>query len=325
MSSTKNIFEKSLKDKKIDKDSVTRENIGDLVSFVIEEDTKVYNKELMELIREEERINNRIKAKYSNLQRRYRDLFSNIDAYLKDSKDYDNYVGKLKRLKFRYLDTSDLVEETLEVSLVEALNDNDFDLQIEFLIKDTIIKILRQDYITSLRVENLIYRVIYKVLELCEIYPFKRDVVLLSTIKGAYEAISYSIKRFKKIINMQLFDDNSVDYENMIKSIDNSHNLFVSVIEGFINNEEIDKDTRESLKKALSNSNLKVEHMLSLSKDTFEDIKGKVYDSFSLNQAKVHYDEDVLSRIKSKIKAYSAKDMVDKDKISKIISNIIKK
>ena len=191
-----NALEKST----INLNDLSLEDIKELTSTIVEEETKTLQSEVEDLLAQKENIERALEKKSDALQEVKYEIFNTLEE---EANENENILHALHQIKLQSIDLYDILSETVESAIITALEkeqETEVDNSLKEVIKDITYEVIKEGSLNTIRVRKILSTILATALEVAEAAPTKADSLLRLTLKGMRSGLIKSINRFKQRI-----------------------------------------------------------------------------------------------------------------------------
>lgn len=224
-----NALEKST----INFNNLSLEDIKELTSTIVEEETRTLQSEVEDLLAQKENIERALEKKSDALQEVKYEIFNTLE---KEAKANEDILHALHQIKLQSIDLYDILSETVESAIITALEkeqETELDNSLKEVIKDITYEVIKEGSLNTIRVRKILSTVLATALEVAEAAPTKADSLLRLTLKGMRSGLIKSINRFKKRIAFMPIEAKHIlieDYDTIIEDLNQTDTLFSQII-----------------------------------------------------------------------------------------------
>jgi predicted RNA-binding protein with EMAP domain len=281
----------SIKDLKLDINSLNLSEVKALTSSIIKVETKKLHSELDELLLKKEQLEIALEKKSSELQGVKYSIFNTLETLVKNNDE--DILSKLHQAKLQSIDLFELLSDTVESAILTALEkskDNEAAKMIEEIIKELTYETIKEGTLNTIRVRKILSTILHSAISIAEATPNTSEMILEATLKGMRSGLLHSIDRFKKRLAFMPLEAKHIlieDYDTIMEDLNQTDTLFLQVVQTQANESE------ESTRKILVDINKKMHHdleeLVHMSKETATIMKNKVSDfaKTALNKADI--------------------------------------
>ncbi|DAB28819.1 MAG: hypothetical protein A2513_11445 [Sulfurimonas sp. RIFOXYD12_FULL_33_39] len=254
----------------IEFDKLNLNEIKEVASSIINENTKSLKDELEELLLQKEHIERNLEKKSHELQEAKYKIFDELEALI--DKDDTHSLSKLHQAKLQLIDLFDLLSETVESAIITALEkskDSEANEIIEEVIKELTYETIKEGTLNTIRVRKILSTILHSSINIAEASPNISEEILEATLKGMRAGLLQSIDRFKKrLVYMPLEAKHILieDYDTIMEDLNQSDTLFLQVVQTQAN--ESDLSTRKILIELNNKMHYDLEELIHVSKET---------------------------------------------------------
>jgi len=224
-----NALEKST----INFNDLSLEDIKELTSTIVEEETRTLQSEVEDLLAQKENIERALEKKSDALQEVKYEIFNTLE---KEAKANEDILHALHQIKLQSIDLYDILSETVESAIITALEkeqETELDNSLKEVIKDITYEVIKEGSLNTIRVRKILSTILATALEVAEAAPTKADSLLRLTLKGMRSGLIKSINRFKKRIAFMPIEAKHIlieDYDTIIEDLNQTDTLFSQII-----------------------------------------------------------------------------------------------
>lgn len=254
----------------IDPNKLSTAEIKTIVSTILELETKQLHDEVELLVAQKEKIEREIERKSQQLQDTKYKLFDAMEAILDESDEAA--LAKLHQVKLQTIDLFDILEETVESTIVAAL-EKEADIEIEEMLKEAMKELsyeaIREGSLNTIRIRKILSTILQSAIDVAEAQPIKAKEILSPTIKGMRGGLYASIERFKQSLAYMPIEAKHIlieDYDTIIEDLNSTDVLFMQVIQ--TKADESSEAVKKAIEQIQKEMKFDIEELLRLSKET---------------------------------------------------------
>ena len=274
--STKKRVTTALEKTHINLDKLADEELKEVATTFVEEETKKLTKEVDELLAQKEAIERELEKKSEELQEVKYEVFHVLEENLPPK---SQTLIKLHQIKLQSIDLYDILSEMVESAIITALEkDTDGDI-LEYtseVIKEITYESIKEGSLNTIRVRKILSTILATAIDVSEASPNRAHDILKATLKGMRSGLIKSIERFKKRIAYMPVEAKHIlieDYDTIIEDLNQTDTLFSQVI--IVQASESSQTIRTILMDLNKEMHYDLEELILISKETAEIIKEK--------------------------------------------------
>ncbi|MDX9814075.1 MAG: DUF6781 family protein [Sulfurimonas sp.] len=236
--------------------------------------------ELNHLLVQKEQIDIAIEKKMSEIQDAKYMLFAELESEASD----ESYLSKLHQIKLQSIDLYDVLSETTQSAIIEAIErykaSEAFSF-IEEMIKELTYETIKEGELNTLRVRKILSTILNASIEVAEATPNQLDGILESSLRGMRSGLVLSIDRFKKRLEFMPLEAKHIlirDYDTIMQDLNHTDVIFSQVIYSSAN--ESESITKKALQEINNKMRYDLEELVHISKETAIAMK-KRFSSFA--------------------------------------------
>jgi hypothetical protein len=271
---------------KLLKEDITLQEIKDITSSIIDEETKSLRDELEDLIKQKELIERSIEKKSEELQEVKYTIFNSIENEMQDNVEM---IAKLHKVKLQSIDLYDILSEMVESAIITTLEkdaDGDISETTTEVIKEITFESIKEGSLNTIRVRKILSTILQSAIDISEATPNRAKEILNATLKGMRAGLIKSIDRFKKRLAFMPVEAKHIlieDYDTIIEDLNQTDTLFSQVV---LNQ---GSQSTQAIRTILIDLNKEMkydlEELVHISKETAEVMKDK-FSNFAKNAVK---------------------------------------
>ena len=254
----------------IDPNKLSIAEIKAIASTILELETKELHDELELLVAKKERIEREIERKSQQLQETKYKLFDAMEQLLDEGDEAA--LAKLHQLKLQTIDLFYILEETVESTIVAAL-EKEAEIEFEEMLKEAIKELsyeaIREGSLNTMRIRKILATILQGAIDIAEADTVKAKEILTPTIKGMRSGLYASIERFKQSLAYIPIEAKHIlieDYDTIIEDLSAADVLFMQVLQ--TKAEESSKPVADAIEQIQKEMKFDLEELLHLSKET---------------------------------------------------------
>jgi len=274
--STKKRVITALEKAEIDLEKLPEQELKEVTTTFIEEETKKLTKEVDELLAKKEAIERELEKKSEALQDIKYEVFHVLEEKVTPQ---SQTLIKLHQLKLQSIDLYDILSEMVESAIITALEkDTDGDI-LEYtseVIKEITYEAIKEGSLNTIRVRKILSTILATAIDVAEASPNRAQDILKATLKGMRSGLIKSIDRFKKRIAFMPVEAKHIlieDYDTIIEDLNQTDTLFSQVI--IVQASESSQTIRTILMDLNKEMRYDLEELILISKETADIIKEK--------------------------------------------------
>jgi len=267
---------KNIDQEKLHNEDITLEEMREITTSIIKENTKLLRTELEELLKQKELIDRSIEKKSEELQDKKCELFNKIEQEIGSN---ETIIAKLHQVKLQSIDLYDMLSEMVESAIITALEkdgDGDITEATTEVIKEITFESIKEGSLNTIRVRKILSTILQSAIDISEATPNRAEEILKATLKGMRAGLIRSINRFKKRLAFMPVEAKHIlieDYDTIIEDLNQTDMLFAQVV---INQAS---QSPQSIRKILIDINkdmrYDLEELVNISKETAEIMKDR--------------------------------------------------
>jgi len=261
----------------IDPNKLTYEEMKTITSTILELETKDLHDEVEKLVAQKEKIEREIERKTAILQDTKYKLFNAMENVLE--KDDEEALSKLHSIKLQTIDLFDILGETIESTIIAALEKEDdlnFDETLKEAVKELTFEAIKEGSLNTIRVRKILSTILVVAIDVAEATPTKAKEILSPTLKGLKGGLYLAIDRFKQRLAFMPIEAKHIlieDYDTIIEDLNQTDTIFLQVIDTKAS--ESSKTIQDVISQIKKEMKFDMEELLRLSKETAEVMKEK--------------------------------------------------
>jgi len=276
----------AIEDTKLDKRTLTLQEMRELTSTIINIETITLKDELEALMAKKEAIERELERKAEELQDTKYDIFNVLEDEFSEN---EAALSKLHQVKLQSIDLYDILSEMVESAVITALEkDSDGDIveSTTEVIKEMTYEAIKEGSLNTIRIRKILSTILVSAIDVAEATPNRADQILSSTLKGMRSGLIKAIDRFRKKLEFMPVEAKHIlieDYDTIIEDLNQTDTLFSQVVatQAAESNQAIRKILID-LNKAMSYD---LEELVHISKETAEVMKAR-FSSFAKSAVK---------------------------------------
>ncbi len=220
-------------DVQIDEAHLSFENIKEITSLIIEQETQDLENDVEKLLLQKEAIERALEKRSEELQEKKYELFNVLEEKFKTD---NSLLVKLHQIKLQSIDLYDILSEMVESAIITALEkdrDGDITGPIKEVIKEIAFESIKEGSLNTIRVRKILSTILATAINVSEATPNHADEILSATLKGMRMGLIHSIDRFKKRLAYMPIEAKHIlieDYDTIIEDLHQTDTLFAQVI-----------------------------------------------------------------------------------------------
>jgi hypothetical protein len=226
-------FKNNLQEKYQSAATLNPQELRDLTTVLLREETLSSHDELQELIAEKEKIERQITRKSEELQHlKYRffdaleTLFANDEAMLE----------KLHYIKIQSVDLLDILEEMVESAIITTLEkSSEIEETLHEIIKELTFQTLNANVLNAVRIRRIFSSILQSAINVAEASPNQAQSILRGTLLGMRSALHKSIEKFRQYLLYVPEEVKAlyrVEYQLIEDELEQIHTLFGQIVHG---------------------------------------------------------------------------------------------
>jgi len=276
----------ALEDTKLDKETLTLQEMRELTSTIINIETIKLKDDLEALLTKKEAIERELERKSDELQNAKYEIFNILEDEFVDNQ---GALSKLHQVKLQSIDLYDILSELIESALITALEkDSNGDIveSTTEVIKEITYESIKEGSLNTIRIRKILSTILVSAIDVAEASPNRADQILNATLKGMRSGLIKSIDRFRKKLEFMPVEAKHIlieDYDTIIEDLNQTDTLFSQVVitQASGSNQAISSILLD-LNKAMSYD---LEELVHISKETAEVMKAR-FSSFAKSAVK---------------------------------------
>lgn len=223
----------AIDDTKLDKSTLTLQEIRDLTSTIINIETITLKDDLEILLRQKESIERQIEHKSEELQNTKYEIFNILEEEF--SKE-ENALTKLHQVKLQSIDLYDILSELVESAIITALEKDSDGNIVESnteVIKEMTFEAIKEGSLNTIRIRKILSTILVSAIDVAEATPNRANQILTSTLKGMRSGLIKAIDRFRKKLEFMPVEAKHIlieDYDTIIEDLNQTDTLFSQVV-----------------------------------------------------------------------------------------------
>ena len=226
-------FKNNLQEKYQSATVLTPQELRDLTTALLREETLSAHDELQELIAEKEKIERQITRKSEELQHvkyRFFDALETIFAH------DEAMLEKLHYIKIQSVDLLDILEEMVESAIITTLEkSSEIEETLHEIIKELTFQTLNANVLNAVRIRRIFSSILQSAINVAEASPNQAESILRGTLLGMRSALHKSIEKFRQYL---LYVPEEVkalyreEYQVIEDELEQIHTLFGQIVHG---------------------------------------------------------------------------------------------
>jgi hypothetical protein len=268
--------EHTLKDAKINPDTLSLNEMKTLTNTFITQETQKLTKDVEELLAQKEALQRSIDKKYDELQIAKYKIFNTIEDKVQNS---EKALHTLHQIKLQSIDLYDILSEMVESAIITALEkdtDGDVSNSIREIIKGISYESIKEGSLNTIRVRKILSTILATTIDVAEATPTRAEEILSATLKGMRSGLVKSIDRFKQRLAFTPVEANHIlieDYDTIIEDLNQTDTLFSQII--ITQASQSSQVIRKILVELNQAMHYDLEELVLISKETADVIKDK--------------------------------------------------
>jgi hypothetical protein len=226
-------FKNNLQEKYQTADTLTPQELRDLTTSLLRQETLSAHDELQDLIAQKERIERQITRKSEELQHlkyRFFDVLEKI--FTNDEK----MLEKLHNIKIQSVDLLDILEEMVESAIITTLEKSaEVEETLHEIIKELTFQTLNANVLNAVRIRRIFSSILQSAINIAEATPNQAEPILRGTLLGMRSALHKSIEKFRQYL-LYVPEEVKVlyraEYQLIEDELEQIHTLFGQIVHG---------------------------------------------------------------------------------------------
>lgn len=226
-------FKNNLQEKYQTADTLTPQELRDLTTSLLRQETLSAHDELQDLIAQKERIERQITRKSEELQHlkyRFFDVLEKI--FTNDEK----MLEKLHNIKIQSVDLLDILEEMVESAIITTLEkSSEVEETLHEIIKELTFQTLNANVLNAVRIRRIFSSILQSAINIAEATPNQAEPILRGTLLGMRSALHKSIEKFRQYLLYVPEEVKAlyrVEYQLIEDELEQIHTLFGQIVHG---------------------------------------------------------------------------------------------
>lgn len=226
-------FKNNLQEKYQTAATLNPQELRDLTTSLLRQETLSAHDELQDLIAQKERIERQITRKSEELQHlkyRFFDVLEKI--FTNDEK----MLEKLHNIKIQSVDLLDILEEMVESAIITTLEkSSEVEETLHEIIKELTFQTLNANVLNAVRIRRIFSSILQSAINIAEATPNQAEPILRGTLLGMRSALHKSIEKFRQYL---LYVPEEVkalyraEYQLIEDELEQIHTLFGQIVHG---------------------------------------------------------------------------------------------
>ncbi|MDO9207057.1 MAG: hypothetical protein Q7T91_02285 [Sulfuricurvum sp.] len=226
-------FKNNLQEKYQTAAALSPQELRDLTTSLLRQETLSAHDELQDLIAQKERIERQITRKSEELQHlkyRFFDVLEKI--FTNDEK----MLEKLHNIKIQSVDLLDILEEMVESAIITTLEkSSEVEETLHEIIKELTFQTLNANVLNAVRIRRIFSSILQSAINVAEASPNQAESILRGTLMGMRSALHKSIEKFRQYL---LYVPEEVkalyreEYQLIEDELEQIHTLFGQIVHG---------------------------------------------------------------------------------------------
>lgn len=226
-------FKNNLQEKYQTAATLNTQELRDLTTSLLRQETLSAHDELQDLIAQKERIERQITRKSEELQHlkyRFFDVLEKI--FTNDEK----MLEKLHNIKIQSVDLLDILEEMVESAIITTLEkSSEVEETLHEIIKELTFQTLNANVLNAVRIRRIFSSILQSAINIAEATPNQAEAILRGTLLGMRSALHKSIEKFRQYL---LYVPEEVkalyraEYQLIEDELEQIHTLFGQIVHG---------------------------------------------------------------------------------------------
>ncbi len=226
-------FKNNLQEKYQSATVLTPQELRDLTTALLREETLSLHDELQELISQKEKIERQITRKSEELQHvKYR-FFDALETIFADD---EAMLEKLHNIKIQSVDLLDILEEMVESAIITTLEkSSEIEETLHEIIKELTFQTLNANVLNAVRIRRIFSSILQSAINVAEASPNQAQSIMRGTLLGMRSALHKSIEKFRQYL---LYVPEEVkalyreEYQLIEDELEQIHTLFGQIVHG---------------------------------------------------------------------------------------------
>ncbi|MDP3465935.1 MAG: hypothetical protein Q8R86_09225 [Sulfuricurvum sp.] len=226
-------FKNNLQEKYQTAATLSPQELRDLTTSLLRQETLSAHDELQDLIAQKERIERQITRKSEELQHlkyRFFDVLEKI--FTNDEK----MLEKLHNIKIQSVDLLDILEEMVESAIITTLEkSSEVEETLHEIIRELTFQTLNANVLNAVRIRRIFSSILQSAINVAEASPNQAESILRGTLMGMRSALHKSIEKFRQYL---LYVPEEVkalyreEYQLIEDELEQIHTLFGQIVHG---------------------------------------------------------------------------------------------
>ncbi|MGZ5207635.1 MAG: DUF6781 family protein [Sulfuricurvum sp.] len=226
-------FKNNLQEKYQTSMLLTPQELRDLTTSLLREETLSLHDELQDLIAQKERIERQITRKSEELQHLKYRFFDVLEKLFSED---EVMLEKLHHIKIQSVDLLDILEEMVESAIITTLEkSSDTEETLHEIIKEITFQTLNANVLNAVRIRRIFSSILQSAINIAEATPNQAEPILRGTLLGMRSALQKSIEKFHQYL-LYVPEEIKALYQEEYQHIENElsqiHTLFGQIVHG---------------------------------------------------------------------------------------------
>lgn len=226
-------FKNNLQEKYQTSALLTPQELRDLTTALLREETSSLHDELQNLITQKERIERQITRKSEELQHLKYRFFDVLEKLFSED---EVMLEKLHHIKIQSVDLLDILEEMVESTIITTLEENsDIEETLHEIIKEITFQTLNANVLNAVRIRRIFSSILQSAINIAEATPNQAEPILRGTLLGMRSALHKSIEKFRQYLLYVPEEIKALyqkEYQHIEDELEEIHTLFGQIVHG---------------------------------------------------------------------------------------------
>ncbi len=226
-------FKNNLQEKYQTSTLLTPQELRDLTTSLLREETLSLHDELQDLIAQKERIERQITRKSEELQHLKYRFFDVLEKLFSED---EIMLEKLHHIKIQSVDLLDILEEMVESAIITTLEQNsDTEETLHEIIKEITFQTLNANVLNAVRIRRIFSSILQSAINIAEATPNQAEPILRGTLLGMRSALHKSIEKFRQYLLYVPEEIKALyqeEYQHIEDELSQIHTLFGQIVHG---------------------------------------------------------------------------------------------
>lgn len=226
-------FKNNLQEKYQTSTLLTPQELRDLTTALLREETSSLHDELQNLITQKERIERQITRKSEELQHLKYRFFDVLEKLFSED---EVMLEKLHHIKIQSVDLLDILEEMVESTIITTLEENsDIEETLHEIIKEITFQTLNANVLNAVRIRRIFSSILQSAINIAEATPNQAEPILRGTLLGMRSALHKSIEKFRQYLLYVPEEIKALyqkEYQHIEDELEEIHTLFGQIVHG---------------------------------------------------------------------------------------------